>query len=587
MEATTTASAVTATTMSKEDDDIKVNFKGNERNLIRLSKTVSTPTALNLEFLKKSSPTPNLGLIGKQSSVNFRHSLLYDSGAESCDNDDQIRLIRTPSVRSHKFIIIPASTPLGTTQQQLSPTKSTPSLTGLQKLPPTQQHIRIADQRTKQASNPNLTNIDQRTAISIATTPTETLSIQSPLTLITTTAPGIKQRYTYNKPQTSFITPTLSLPGADIIHQTNGYEVGAATTATSTAYNTKANTSVKFTIEDCESDNAAATDTIIATTTDTVVVDALNYTIIPAISSIYSANYFTLTPASTTTLSSSPTSTRTTVRPASALLTSNTTNTLAPGIGLFSRYDRNSSMRSVVSAFTPDSNELTVHSLIQPSSSSCGGGKDLNTNSYLLRDNIVNQIFSDVTSVRSLASIGIGSTDGRRLVIRKVPQTPNELLNFATPPSPHFMDTSDETANLKPRKQKWGNKMQFVLACIGYSVGLGNVWRFPYMCYKSGGGVFLVPYCIILIICSIPLLFMELSIGQYTGRGPIGALGQLCPLFKGKLNIFLHFYHQLTKSFYVKRIVFEICLVVASKYLITLNMIRILTIVTINRFYQH
>ncbi|XP_032595038.1 sodium- and chloride-dependent GABA transporter ine isoform X2 [Drosophila grimshawi] len=96
-----------------------------------------------------------------------------------------------------------------------------------------------------------------------------------------------------------------------------------------------------------------------------------------------------------------------------------------------------------------------------------------------------------------------------------------------------YMDMSDEASNLKPRQQHWGSKMQFVLACIGYSVGLGNVWRFPYMCYKSGGGVFLVPYCIILFICSIPLLFMELSVGQYTGRGPIGALGQLCPLFKG------------------------------------------------------
>lgn len=53
------------------------------------------------------------------------------------------------------------------------------------------------------------------------------------------------------------------------------------------------------------------------------------------------------------------------------------------------------------------------------------------------------------------------------------------------------------------------------------------------MCYKSGGGVFLVPYFIILIVCSIPMLFMELSVGQYTGRGPIGALSQLCPLFKG------------------------------------------------------
>lgn len=48
--------------------------------------------------------------------------------------------------------------------------------------------------------------------------------------------------------------------------------------------------------------------------------------------------------------------------------------------------------------------------------------------------------------------------------------------------------TDDSDSHLKPRRQHWANKMQFVLACIGYSVGLGNVWRFPYLCYKSGGG---------------------------------------------------------------------------------------------------
>lgn len=79
----------------------------------------------------------------------------------------------------------------------------------------------------------------------------------------------------------------------------------------------------------------------------------------------------------------------------------------------------------------------------------------------------------------------------------------------------------------------WNNKAQFILACVGYAVGLGNIWRFPYLCYKSGGGAFLIPYLIMLFLCGIPLLLMELAIGQYTRRGPIGAMAKICPLFKG------------------------------------------------------
>ncbi|KAM8717970.1 hypothetical protein ACLKA7_004643 [Drosophila subpalustris] len=247
-----------------------------------------------------------------------------------------------------------------------------------------------------------------------------------------------------------------------------------------------------------------------------------------------------------------------------ATLTCTTTTTMASGHDVlassapFSHDVRSrlgsphSSMRSVVSAYLPGLSDSSCN-LAGSSAANCGlqapnplymqPQASLRGSSYNFHELAGgNQIYSDVTSVRSLASIGIGSTDGRKLVIRRVPTTANELFDMVNPQTPpplgiddddSYMDMSDEAAHLKPRQQHWANKMQFVLACIGYSVGLGNVWRFPYMCYKSGGGVFLVPYCIILFICSIPLLFMELSVGQYTGRGPIGALGQLCPLFKG------------------------------------------------------
>nr|CAH7746159.1 unnamed protein product [Callosobruchus chinensis] len=94
-------------------------------------------------------------------------------------------------------------------------------------------------------------------------------------------------------------------------------------------------------------------------------------------------------------------------------------------------------------------------------------------------------------------------------------------------------EADDDDDYLKPRRQHWSNKLQFVLACIGYSVGLGSIWRFPYLCYKSGGAVFLIPYAIIMVFIGGPMLYMELAVGQFTGRGPIGALGHLCPLFKG------------------------------------------------------
>ncbi|KAK7486503.1 hypothetical protein BaRGS_00022304 [Batillaria attramentaria] len=71
-----------------------------------------------------------------------------------------------------------------------------------------------------------------------------------------------------------------------------------------------------------------------------------------------------------------------------------------------------------------------------------------------------------------------------------------------------------------------------MLACIGGAVGFGNIWRFPYLCYRNGGGAFLLPYFICIVIIGVPLLFLETALGQFMRRGVVG-IWNICPLFKG------------------------------------------------------
>ena len=91
-----------------------------------------------------------------------------------------------------------------------------------------------------------------------------------------------------------------------------------------------------------------------------------------------------------------------------------------------------------------------------------------------------------------------------------------------------FQDDDD-----RAKRARWLNRWTFILAMVGYCVGLGNFWRFPYLCFSWGGALFFIPYFFCLFFIGIPITFMELSLGQKFQRGDIGVFRGIEPRLSG------------------------------------------------------
>ncbi|XP_023333623.1 sodium-dependent dopamine transporter isoform X2 [Eurytemora carolleeae] len=141
---------------------------------------------------------------------------------------------------------------------------------------------------------------------------------------------------------------------------------------------------------------------------------------------------------------------------------------------------------------------------------------------------------------------GVQSSESPPTYAEAVPGADPEEWNHLQPnPAPGDIRTTDD-----PERETWGSNLDFLLSIIGFAVDLANVWRFPYLCYKNGGGAFLIPYLLMLTLGALPLFYMELVLGQFHRQGPI-SVWRICPIFKGLgycavlVSFFVSFYYNV------------------------------------------
>lgn len=112
---------------------------------------------------------------------------------------------------------------------------------------------------------------------------------------------------------------------------------------------------------------------------------------------------------------------------------------------------------------------------------------------------------------------------------------PNESLVQEVSSTAVLTPLDDDLVGEEPNEERdnWSGRLDFLMYLLGYSVGLGNVWRFPYLAYSNGGGAFVFPFILMLFLLGIPLMFLELAFGQFAALGPAVIFDRFCPLFTG------------------------------------------------------
>lgn len=125
-----------------------------------------------------------------------------------------------------------------------------------------------------------------------------------------------------------------------------------------------------------------------------------------------------------------------------------------------------------------------------------------------------------------------GFTDDTNDLVSIETGKPNGQSNFNSDTSVETV-TSTTTESAEPERENWGKSIEFLMSCIAMSVGLGNVWRFPFTALENGGGAFLLPYLVVLFVIGRPLYYLEMVIGQFSSKNSIDVF-DMVPFFRGK-----------------------------------------------------
>jgi NSS family neurotransmitter:Na+ symporter len=76
-------------------------------------------------------------------------------------------------------------------------------------------------------------------------------------------------------------------------------------------------------------------------------------------------------------------------------------------------------------------------------------------------------------------------------------------------------------------RETWATRIGFILAAVGSAVGLGNIWRFPFLTAESGGAAFLVAYLILIVVIGLPVMLVEFVIGRRAKQNVVGAFPEI------------------------------------------------------------